>query len=43
MGLMLILALPLLVMSDPLPATYFPFIVGKALYGRVLIEIVFGF
>lgn len=38
----MVLLVPLLVMSAPLPATYFPFIVGKALYARVVTEIVFG-
>ena len=33
---------PLIVMTDPLPGTFFPFIVGKALYSRTLIEIAFG-
>ena len=41
-GVFLVLLLPLLVNSDPFPATYFPYVVGKALYGRVLIEIVVG-
>ena len=33
---------PLIVMTAPLPGTFFPFIVGKALYARTLIEIAFG-
>ncbi len=41
-GLMLVLLIPLVVTSEPLPQTYFPYIVGKALYGRFLIEIIFG-
>ena len=41
-GIFLVLLLPLLVNSSPLPDTYFPYIVGKALYGRILIEIVVG-
>ena len=40
--LALILVTPLIVTDAPLPATYFPFIVGKALYARILIEIGFG-
>ena len=40
--LALILVTPLIVTDDPLPSTYFPFIVGKALYARTLIEIGFG-
>ena len=38
----LVLLTPLLVMSPPFPPTYFPFIVGKALYFRTLTEIAFG-
>ena len=42
-GAFLVLLLPLVVNhSPPLPDTYFPFIVGKALYGRILIEIIVG-
>ena len=41
-GLMLVLLVPLLVAQEPLPSTFFPYIVGKALYARTLIEIVFG-
>ncbi len=41
-GLMLVLLVPLVVTSAPLPNTYFPYIVGKALYGRFVIEVVFG-
>ena len=33
---------PLIVMASPLPGTFFPFIVGKALYSRTMIEIAFG-
>ena len=33
---------PLIVMADPLPFTFFPFIVGKALWARTMIEIAFG-
>jgi len=40
--LALILVTPLIVTDEPLPVTYFPFIVGKALYARTLIEIGFG-
>ncbi len=42
MLLALVLLAPLIVMTDPLPSTFFPFIVGKALYARTLIEIAFG-
>ena len=38
----LVLLTPLIVMTDPLPPTFFPFIVGKALYARTLIEILVG-
>ena len=41
-GVALVFLSPLIVMSDPLPNTFFPFIVGKALYARTLTEIVFG-
>ena len=41
-GIALVLLTPLIVMASPLPATFFPFIVGKALYMRTLTEIVFG-
>ena len=37
--LVLVLATPLVIVSDPLPAVVFPFVVGKALYFRVLVEI----
>ena len=40
--LALVLLAPLIVMAPPLPNTFFPFIVGKALYVRTLIEIAFG-
>ena len=33
---------PLIVMTDPLPSTLFPYVVGKALWTRTLIEIAFG-
>ena len=39
----LVLLTPLLVMAPPLPNTFFPFIVGKALYARTLAEVAFGF
>ena len=35
----LVLLTPLVVMSDPLPRTFFPFVVGKALYARTMIEL----
>ena len=35
----LALLTPLVVMSDPLPRTFFPFVVGKALYARTMIEL----
>ena len=37
----LVLLTPLIVMSDPLPRTFFPFVVGKALYARTMIELAF--
>ena len=37
----LVLLTPLIVMSDPFPRTFFPFIVGKALYARTMIELAF--
>ena len=40
--LALVLLTPLIVMADPLPNTFFPFIVGKALYAHTLTEIAFG-
>ena len=40
--LALVLVTPLIVMARPLPDTFFPFIVGKAIYYRTLIEIAFG-
>ncbi|MBM3933396.1 MAG: O-antigen ligase family protein [SAR202 cluster bacterium] len=41
---LLVMALlsPLIVMTEPFPSTFFPFIVGKALYYRALIEIAVG-
>lgn len=41
-GLFLILLMPLIVNAPPLVPTYFPFIVGKALFFRMMIEIIFG-
>ena len=41
-GAALVFVAPLLVMSEPLPDTFFPFIVGKALYIRTLAQIVFA-
>ncbi len=41
-GIGLVFLIPLIVSTDPLPDTLFPFIVGKALFGRVVIEIIFG-
>ena len=38
----MVLLTPLVVMTDPLPQTFFPFIVGKSLYARTLIEILVG-
>ena len=35
----LVLLTPLVVMSDPFPRTFFPFVVGKALYARTMIEL----
>ena len=40
--LALVMLTPLIVMTDPLPHTLFPFVVGKALWSRTLIEIAFG-
>ena len=37
----LVFVAPLIVMADPLPSTFFPYIVGKALYIRSLVEIAF--
>ena len=41
-ALALVLLTPLIVMADPLPSTFFPFIVGKAIYAHTLTEIAFG-
>ncbi|MDA1189596.1 MAG: hypothetical protein O2854_07985, partial [Chloroflexi bacterium] len=41
-GLLLVLLTPLIVNAPPLPITYFPFVVGKALYFRTITEVVFG-
>ncbi len=38
-ALILALLAPLVVMSEPLPSLFFPYIVGKALYTRLLIEV----
>ncbi len=38
----LVLLTPLIVMAPPLPSTFFPYIVGKAVYSRTLVEIAFG-
>ncbi len=38
----LVLAAPLIVMADPLPSTMFPYVVGKAVYTRLLIELAFA-
>ena len=40
--LALVMVAPLIVMTDPLPHTLFPYVVGKALWTRTLIEIAFG-
>jgi O-antigen ligase len=40
--IVLVLVAPLIVMTDPLPATFFPYIVGKALFTRTLVEIATG-
>ena len=40
--LALVMVTPLIVMTDPLPVTLFPYVVGKALWTRTLIEIAFG-
>lgn len=40
-AVVLVLVAPLIVMVAPLPQTFFPFIVGKALYIRSLVEIAF--
>ena len=36
------LAAPLIVTAEPLPATMFPYVVGKAVYTRLLIELAFA-
>ena len=41
-GLILILVTPLIVTVPPMPVLFFPYIVGKALYSRLLIELVFA-
>ena len=41
-ALALVIVAPLIVMTDPLPHTLFPYVVGKALWSRTLIEIAFG-
>ena len=41
-ALALVLAAPLIVMADPLPSTIFPYVVGKAVYTRLLIELAFA-
>ena len=38
----LVLLTPLIVMAEPLPNTFFPYVVGKALYAHTLTEIAFG-
>ena len=38
----LVMLTPLIVMAPPLPHTFFPFIVGKAIYTHTLIEIALG-
>ena len=40
--LALVMVAPLIVMTDPLPHAVFPYVVGKALWSRTLIEIAFG-
>ncbi len=40
--LALVMVAPLIVMTDPLPHALFPYVVGKALWSRTLIEIAFG-
>ena len=40
-AVVLVFVAPLIVMAAPLPPTFFPFIVGKALYIRSLVEIAF--
>ena len=40
--LALVMIVPLIVTTTPLPNTFFPFVVGKALWTRTLIEIAFG-
>ena len=41
-GILLVLLMPLIVNAPPLIPTYFPFIVGKALFFRMMVEIIFG-
>ncbi len=38
----LVMVAPLIVMTEPLPVTLFPYVIGKALWARTLIEIAFG-
>ena len=40
--LALVLVAPLIVMADPLPSTIFPYVVGKAVYTRLLVELAFA-
>ena len=40
--LALVMVAPLIVMTDPLPHAVFPYVVGKALWTRTLIEVAFG-
>lgn len=40
--LALVMVSPLIVTTHPLPETFFPFVVGKTLWTRILIEIAFG-
>ena len=40
--LALVLVAPLIVMADPLPSTMFPYVVGKAVYTRLLVELAFA-
>ena len=40
--LALVMVSPLIVTTPPLPETFFPFVVGKTLWTRILIEIAFG-
>ena len=41
LAVLIVLLAPLIVMSSPLPDTYYPYIIGKALYVRSLAQVAF--